>query len=70
MAVHYIILCGCTLHHTVWLYITSYCYCRASGVPTSDVAVEDMILCNMAKRLGMPYSTGIVEYAKVKKDLR
>ncbi|KAL5467614.1 hypothetical protein EMCRGX_G031872 [Ephydatia muelleri] len=42
---------------------------RASGVPTSDVAVEDMILCNMAKRLGMPYSTGIVEYAKVKKDL-
>lgn len=42
---------------------------RSSGVPPSDVAIEDMILCKMAQQLGMPYSTGIVEYAKVKKDL-
>ena len=41
----------------------------ASGIPTSDHTFEDLLLARHARKNGLPYPAGLVEYKKNVKQL-
>ena len=44
--------------------------CRSCDIPTSEHTFEDVLLARKAKSLGMPYSSGIVEYGRTIKPFQ
>ena len=41
-----------------------YTLYSASGIPTSQYTFGDVILARHARKIGLPYSAGLVEYNK------
>ena len=52
------------------LYIILWFYNRAGGFPSTDHQFDDVLLMRKAKQLGMPFTSGMVEYGRTAKQLQ
>ena len=43
---------------------------QATGIPTSNFALEDMLLCRKAEQLGLPYHAGLACFPSLQRELQ
>ena len=43
---------------------------KATGIPTSNYSLEDLVLCRRAEKLGLPYSAGLVFFPTLQHELQ
>ena len=50
-------------------YYPKYIVCSALNIPCGNQSVDDFILCLSARKIGLPFTTGLIAYYKATEDL-